>query len=95
MGVGTAMSFIGNAFVSFLNAIIFYLMVTYSSYGTQIQMPYLIMVIAFLVGWVISMVFIYVFTAAMDTIVVCFILDEQVQKAQGKPKAINAPPEIA
>ena len=50
----------------------------------------MLLVICGLLSMLISMVFIYIFTAAMDTILICFILDESASKG----KAVRAPPEI-
>jgi choline transporter-like protein 2/4/5 len=96
-GVGRALSFVGNLFIISLTSICFYLLIQYTSFRAGITNPYLLTALVALISLLISMVFIYVFSSAMDTILICFILDEQVQKALGgnSAKAIRAPPEIA
>jgi hypothetical protein len=74
-GVGRALSFVGNLFIVALSSISFYLMIQYTSYSARIVNPYLMTAIVMLICVLIAMVFVYVFTAAMDTIIVCFILD--------------------
>ena len=90
-GVGRALSFVGNIFIGTLSTIIIYLIIEHTSFKASTSNPYLLMIACGLLSLLISMVFIFIFTAAMDTILICYILDE----AQGKGEAAHAPPMIA
>jgi hypothetical protein len=46
-------------------------------------------------GYVVAVIFMSVYTVAMDTLLVCFIVDENNQKAKGKKGAVNAPQDLA
>ena len=45
-------------------------------------------------GYVIGMLFMSVYTVAMDTLLVCFIVDENNSKGKGK-KPVYAPQDLA
>ena len=55
------------------------------------------MQLAFILGYVISTLFMAVYTVAMDTLLVCFIVDENNNKGKGNGKkgAIHAPQDLA
>jgi hypothetical protein len=53
------------------------------------------MQLAFILGYVISTLFMAVYTVAMDTLLVCFIVDENNNKGKGKKGAIHAPQDLA
>lgn len=53
------------------------------------------MQLAGIMGYVIATLFMAVYTVAMDTLLVCFIVDENNQKAKGKKGAVNAPQDLA
>lgn len=46
-------------------------------------------------GYIVAALFMSVYTVAMDTLLVCFIVDENNQKAKGKKGAVNAPQDLA
>jgi hypothetical protein len=54
------------------------------------------MQLVFVYSWAIGKVFMIVYALSMDTLLVCFIVDENIQKSQnGKAMARYAPPELA
>lgn len=48
-----------------------------------------------ILGYVVAMLFMSIYTVAMDTLLVCFIVDENNQKAKGKKTAVHAPADLA
>jgi len=55
---------------------------------------FLIKVVA-IIGYLVGMLFMSVYTIAMDTLLQCFIVDETNQKAKGKGKPQWAPEDLA
>ena len=48
-----------------------------------------------MIAYLIALLFMSVYTVAMDTLLQCFIVDETNQKASGKGKAQWAPADLA
>ena len=49
------------------------------------------MQIVFIISYFIAVLFMGIYTIAMDTILACFIIDETNQEASGGKKALHAP----
>lgn len=76
-GIGMIIMFLGKLLIACLTAFIFYLIITYissiqSKYSEPILQVALVAVIAYLVG----VLFMSVYSVAMDTLLQCFIVDE-------------------
>lgn len=53
------------------------------------------MQLVFVYSWAVGIIFMSVYSLAMDTLLVCFIIDETTQRASGgKGTAKYAPPEL-
>jgi hypothetical protein len=51
--------------------------------------------VVFIISFAVGMLFMAVYSIAMDTILQCFIVDETTQKEKGGKAALYAPAEIA
>jgi hypothetical protein len=49
----------------------------------------------FIIGYAVSTLFMAVYSIAMDTLLACFIIDENNQKAKGGKAPLYAPEELA
>lgn len=95
-GVGGIIMFLGKLMIAALTAGGFYLLITYvSSIRQNYLQPFYQVILAGIMGYVIATLFMAVYTVAMDTLLVCFIVDENNQKAKGKKGAVNAPQDLA
>lgn len=85
------MALLGRILITALTTFIFYLMISYvSSAKDNIQEPIYMIILVALYTFAIAVIFMSVFDVAVDTLLVCFLVDEQ---ANTKP--IYAHPDIA
>ena len=71
--------FIGKLLIASATTAIMWVIFNYTSWGT-ITSPLLPLLVVFVYSWVISLLFMAVYELAMDTLLVCFIVDETNQK---------------
>ena len=73
----------------------FYILITYvDSIRSGYQQPFYQVILIGAIGYAVSVLFMSVYTIAMDTLLVCFIVDENNNKGKGK-KAVHAPQDLA
>lgn len=95
-GVGAIIMFLGKLMIAALTAGGFYLLITYvSSIRQNYLQPFYQVILTGIMGYIVAALFMSVYTVAMDTLLVCFIVDENNQKAKGKKGAVNAPQDLA
>jgi len=74
----------------------FYCAITYiPQLNTNVIEPIYLLIVILLLSYLIAMFFMSIYDVAMDTILQCFICDEENQKAKGGKTALYAPPELA
>lgn len=95
-GVGGIIMFLGKLMIAALSAGGFYVLITYvDSIRSGYLQPFYQVILIGVIGYVVSMLFMSVYTIAMDTLLVCFIVDENNQKGKGKKGAVHAPQDLA
>lgn len=95
-GVGGIIMFLGKLMIAALSAGGFYILITYvDSIRSGYLQPFYQVILIGVIGYVVSMLFMSVYTIAMDTLLVCFIVDENNQKGKGKKGAVHAPQDLA
>ena len=68
--------FITKLLVAGLTTFIFYLVITFVTNVKQnIQEPIYLLILVFIIGFTISVIFLGVFSVSMDTLLACFIID--------------------
>ena len=68
------------------------MLVKWDKYDTLISSPFFPCVVAGLIGYLVAAVFISIFSFAADTVLQCYLLDEELgANAQGRPPS-NRPP---
>lgn len=94
-GVGSILMFIGKLMIAAATTGSFYLLILYTpSIRANVLQPIYLLIIVFIMGFAVAMLFMTVYTLAMDTLLACFIVDEINSKGKGgKPQ--HAPPEFA
>lgn len=95
-GVGEIMMFLGKLAIAGLTTGAFYLLIIYNP-GSRINVlqPIYLLIIVFIMSFSVGMLFMAVYSLAMDTLLACFVVDESNQKAKGAKAAQYAPPELA
>lgn len=75
-GVGSVIMFLGKLMIAALTAGGFYLLISYvSSIRQNYLQPFYQVLLAGILGYIVGMLFMSVYTVAMDTLLVCFIVD--------------------
>ena len=102
-GIGNAIVFIAKIFVVGMTGMSTYAVLIYTKpYSETVSNPWLPLIVACCVAYMVCRLFMAVFARTIDTLLVCFVADEHMQKTHGtssrKPdfaKGINehAPPE--
>jgi tetrahydromethanopterin S-methyltransferase subunit C len=84
-GLGSIFIFVGRIFISGLSCFLAYLIFdNVTSYNTTISSPLLSCIFVAILGYVVGTLIMSVFGMAMDTILHCFILDEYLNKKNGR-----------
>lgn len=88
--------FFGKLIIAALTTGCFYLLILYNP-GSRVNVlqPIYLLIIIFIISYAIGVVFMAVYSLAMDTLLACFIIDESNQKGKGKGMPLFAPPELA
>ena len=91
--IGAIFMFLGRLFIICVNALLCYVMLTrWEKYASQVSSPYFPCVVAGFIGYLIGAIYMSIFSFASDTILQCFLLDEELGAcAKGRP-ASNRPP---
>jgi hypothetical protein len=91
--IGCIFMFLGKLFIICSTVLICYLMLTeWKEISEEISTPYAPCFVAGLIGYVIGSVFMSVFSFASDTILQCFLLDEELGADGGGRPPSNRPP---
>jgi len=73
--------FLGKLMISAGTTFGFYCAITYvSSIKSNILQPIYLLIIVFIISFAVGMLFMSIYSIAMDTILQCFIVDETTQK---------------
>lgn len=84
--------FLGKLMIAAGTTFGFYVLITFvSSIQVNVLKPIYLLIIVFIISYAIGMLFMSVYSIAMDTILQCFIVDEANQKANGAKTALYAP----
>ena len=85
--------FLGKLFIVCANAAICYALLLYwNTPKKEITSPYFPCIVAGIIGYVVGAIFMSVFSFASDTILQCFLLDEELtEQGKGRPPG-NRPP---
>jgi hypothetical protein len=95
-GIGELMMFLGKLAIASLTCGLFYLIIMYnSSARSNVLQPIYLLIVVFIMSYAVGMLFMSVYSLAMDTLLACFIVDETNQKAKGGKAPQFAPPELA
>lgn len=93
--LGGAIMWIGRAFTTFATAGIGYLMVIYLPWiAEDIGSPFLPCLVMALIGFTIGAIFLSLFTFALDTILLCFLVDEAWAEHNKLDKGKHRPEEL-
>jgi hypothetical protein len=85
------LAIVGKFTIAALTTFLFYLFITFvTSVKATIQEPIYMLILVAIGSFAISYIFMAVFDMAVDTLLVCFLIDEQVNT-----KAVFASPELA
>ena len=80
-GIGGAFIFIGKLFIIIASVIGAYqAMINIEPYKTKIHSPFLPCIFVFIVAYAISTIFMQVYGMAIDSILMCFLYDEELCK---------------
>jgi hypothetical protein len=89
-GVGQILMFLGKIVIAGLTTFLFYLLITFvQEIHANVQEPIYLLILVFIAAYAIGVVFMAVYSIAMETIMACFIIDEKTHK-----KPIHAPVEL-
>jgi hypothetical protein len=93
--IGCIFMFIGKLFIVCVTVIIAYVMLTkWPKAADSISSPYFPCIVAGIIGYVIGSIFMSIFSFASDTILQCFLLDEELgAQGKGRPEG-NRPPRM-
>lgn len=89
MGAGSIIMFIGKLMIACGTTGVIYAIINYSTWS-KIMSPLLFLLLVFVYSYAVGCIFMIVYELAIDTLMVCFIVDETTQKAKGG-KALYAP----
>ena len=91
-GIGEVIMFLGKIMIAAGTAGGMYAYLTYATNTVMGKLLFLLLV--FVYSYAVGVVFMIVYSLAMDTLLVCFIVDETNQKAKGGKGVIRAPDEL-
>jgi len=89
--VGYILAIVGKLTIAALTTFLFYLFITFvASVKANIQEPIFMLILVAISSFAIALIFMAVFDIAVDTLLVCFLIDER-----SNVKAVFAPPELS
>lgn len=95
-GVGSILMFIGKLLIALGTTACFYAFILYHPTARDnIFQPIYLLIIVFIMSYAVGVLFMTVYTLAMDTLLACFIVDETNSKGKGGKAPQYAPPELA
>ena len=75
-GVGEILMFLGKIIIAGLTTFLFYLLITFvSDIKSNVQEPIYLLILVFVASFAIAVVFMAIYSIAMETILACFIID--------------------
>jgi len=84
--IGSVFVLFGKIFVASLTALAAFLVITnWDTYSEQIYSPFIPTLVVFIFAYAVGAVFMTVYGLAADTILACFIVDEQINKKKNAP----------
>lgn len=84
--------FLGKLMISAATTCGFYALITFnSSIAANVLKPIYLLILVFIISFAVGMLFMSIYSIAMDTILQCFIVDEVNQQAKGQKTALYAP----
>lgn len=85
-GIGSIFILMGKVIISGASTFGGYLLITkYSKFSVGMTSPLLPTVFMFFISWMIGMLIMSVYGMAADTILHCFLIDEELNKEKGRP----------
>lgn len=94
-GVGEIIMLLGKLMIAGATTFSFYALITFnSSIQPNVLKPIYLLILVFIIAYAVGMLFMSVYSIAMDTILQCFIVDESNQKEKGGKTALYAPEEL-
>jgi solute carrier family 44 protein 1 (choline transporter-like protein)/choline transporter-like protein 2/4/5 len=75
-GVGLVLMMLGKLLIAGATTFLFYLLITFvTDIRSNVQEPIYLLILVFIAAFAIAVVFMAVYTVAMETILACFIID--------------------
>lgn len=91
-GIGEMFIVLGRIFICALTGIIGYLIITNTpSIANNLDSPVAPTIVMTIIGYAVGSIFMSVYGAVSDAILIVFTMDEEIEKAAGKNKAANCP----
>jgi len=85
-GIGGIFVFFGKVFVAAITALIGFLVITkWSRYSDSLYSPFIPTILMFVFAYCIGAIFMTVYGLAADTILACFVTDEELSKKKNAP----------
>lgn len=85
--VGTILALVGKLLIAALTTFLFYLFITFvSSVKENVQEPIYLLIVVAITSYAVALIFMSVFEVSVDTLLVCFLIDER-----SNVKAVYAP----
>jgi hypothetical protein len=92
--IGGIFVLFGKVFIAAITALIAFLVLTnWDRYSAQIYSPFIPTLVIFIFAYAVGAVFMTVYGLAADTILACFIVDEQINKQKNAPPR-HCPPSL-
>lgn len=87
--------FLGKLMIAAGTTFSFYALITFeTSIQANVIKPIYLLILVFIISFAVGMLFMSVYSIAMDSILQCFIVDETNQQAKGGKTALYAPAEL-
>ena len=102
-GIGEIVIFLGKLLIAIATTGLFYVIITFiPSIKANILEPLFLLLVnlflfqlVFVIAYLVALIFMSVYSVAMDALLACFIVDELNQKARGGKAPVYAPEELA
>lgn len=88
-GIAEVFMFLAKALISLLTTVVMYFMIGWT---TEVQSPILPLIVIWIFSYVLSAVFIAIFDIGANTLLQCYILDQEIAKSDGKLEPDHIPP---
>lgn len=95
-GIGGMFIFIGKLFISLGTVLVCYLIFTnMDPYMTEMTSTFWPLVFIFIISFTVGIIFLAVYSMAIDCILLCFLHDEEDAKGKGNEKPAHCPDTLA